>query len=358
MTNLLIIAYCGLEDGFLYASKGLEKLGYKIHFCPYLCYIMDNVENKDQLVIDQIKENNIEICLWWTNNVEVSSYEFIIKQSMLYTNLKPNLNPNLKHYFYNWDAFLYNYKVYNANLIWEERIEKKEKIYSLMNHIFSCNEKEISYFKDNYPNISISYACTGFDKDISYFEYDPIYECDVSIVLTNLYKNTNEFPTESTNITRYEIVEKLYQNRDKIKFHIYGFENLKELYPDCYKGFIRYSDCRKVFANSKINLSIHPMVYELNGPYSKEEYFSERVPQILGSKGLLLTNSYLSHYLKHGEDYIYIDKYCNWFNIIMDIIHNSSKYDNIRQNGYEKGLLYYQWNSWAEKLNKIFKKNI
>ena len=61
--NILIIGYCGLDDGFLFASKGLENLGYIIHFCPYLSYIMDNVENKDDLVIDQIIKNNINICL-------------------------------------------------------------------------------------------------------------------------------------------------------------------------------------------------------------------------------------------------------------------------------------------------------
>ena len=342
--NILIIGYCGLDDGFLFASKGLENLGYIIHFCPYLSYIMDNVENKEYLVIDQIINNKINICLWWSNCVEYESYVKII-----------NNCPLIKNYFYNWDAFLYNYEKYDC-LIWKDRIEKRKKVYSLMNYVFSCNESEINFFKYYNPNISLSYVCAGFDKSVSTYNYDESYECDVSIVLTNLYKDNKEFPKEATNITRYEIVEKLYENRDKIKFHIYGFENLKELYPDCYKGFVKYRDCNKVFSNSKVNLSIHPIVNELNSPYSKEEYFSERVPQILGCKGLLLTNSYLSHNLKDKEDYIYIDKYMDWYSVITDIIENTNKYDNIRDNGYNKGIIHYQWQNWAHKLNQIFNK--
>ena len=346
--NILIIAYCGLDDGFLFASNALENIGYKIHFCPYLSYIMDKIENKDELVINQIIDNNIDICLWWTNNVSYESFLKIINYN--------SYGKSLKHYFYNWDAFLYNYEKYNS-LVWKDRIEKRKLIYPLMTHVFSCNEKEIDYFKSywntNTPNIS--YISSGFDRRISYYEYHESYICDVSIVLTNLYKNNEEFPESATNITRYEIVDKLYENRDKINFHIYGFENLKELYPDCYKGFVKYRNCNKVFSNSKVNLSIHPIVNELNGPYSKEEYFSERVPQILGSKGLLLTNSYLSTYIHNNEDYIYIDKYMDWFSKIMDIIENSEKYDIIRENGYKKSLEYYQWNNWANKLDQVIK---
>ena len=95
-----------------------------------------------------------------------------------------------------------------------------------MNNVFSCNEAEIKYIKNN-----ISYLCAGFDKEVSFYDYDKYYECDVSIVCTNLYTNQNEFPNESTNLTRYEIINTLYENRDKIKFHIYGPEFLKKNIP-------------------------------------------------------------------------------------------------------------------------------
>ena len=341
--NLLLIGYCHLDDGFLYASKGLEKLNYKIYFFPYLNYIMDKIENRDDILIDFIKDNNINICLWWSNNILYESYKKIIKES----------NLSIKNYFFNWDAFLYDYEKYNS-LVWKERVDEKKLYYPLMDHVFSCYEKEINIFKNI---ISISYAHSGFDKDISYYNYDENYECDISIVCTNLYRNNSEFPDEATNITRYEIVDKLYENRTKIKFHIYGFENLKEIYPDCYKGFVNYRNCYKVFSNSKINLSIHPIIYELNNNDSKEEYFSERVPQILGSKGLLMTNSNLSNKLVKGEDYIHIDKNIDYLEKIMEIINNNDKFNIVRESGHKKALLYYQWDKWAETLDNIINKN-
>jgi hypothetical protein len=339
--NLLIIGYCHLEDGFLYASNALEKLNYKIFFFPYLSYIMDKIVDRDELLTIYIKSNNINICLWWNNSIKYENY---------YTVINKLKDIHIKNYFFNWDPFLYNYKKYNS-IIWKERIEDKEKIYPLMNHVFSCFEKEISYFKNI---IQISYVPPGFDKNISKYIFDKDYECDISIICTNFYSNKNEFLDETTNITRYEIVNKLYENRSKFKFHIYGPENFKNIYPECYKGFIKYQECNKVFSNSKINLSIHPLIYELNNLNSKEEYFSERVPQILGSKGLLMTNSYFSDKLISNKDYIYINNDMDWYSKILDIIENSDSYDNIRNNGFNKGILYYQWDNWANNLSKLF----
>jgi hypothetical protein len=335
--NLLIIGYCNLEDGFLYGSKALERLNYKIFFFPYLSYLMDKVENIDDILIENIKNWEIEICLWWSNSVKSDNYKKILS------------NINVKNYFFNWDPFLYNYEKYNCPF-WEELIENKKIFYPLMDHIFSCFETEINYFKNK---LSISYLSPGFDKNISTYVYDQKYECDVSIVCTNLYNNLSEFPLETSNLTRYEIVTKLYDNRDKINFHIYGPEHFNELYPECYKGFISYNNCYKVFSNSKINLSIHPLVNELNKPNSNEEYFSERVPQILGSRGLLVTNSYLTHKLTPDQDYIYIDNTMDWYEKIDDIINNTAKYNIIRKNGYNKGIKYYQWDSWATSIDKI-----
>jgi hypothetical protein len=335
--NLLIIGYCNLEDGFLYGSKALERLNYKIFFFPYLSYLMDKIENVDDILIEKIQSLEIDICLWWSNSVKYGNYKKIIKSI------------NVKNYFFNWDPFLYDYEKYNC-FYWKELIENKKLFYPLMDHIFSCFEKEINYFKNN---LSISYLSPGFDKNISTYVYDEKYECDVSIVCTNLYNNLSEFPLDSSNITRFEIVNKLYNNRDKIKFHIYGPEHFKESYPECYKGFISYNTCYKVFSNSKINLSIHPLVKELNDKNSNEEYFSERVPQILGSRGLLVTNSYLTHKLTPDLDYIYIDENIDWFNLFIEIINNNNNYDNIRKNGYNKGIKYYQWDTWAENIDKI-----
>lgn len=347
--NLLLIGYCSLDDGFLYASKALEKLNYKIYFFPYLSYIMDKIENIDEILLKIIKDNNINICLWWNNAIKINNYENIFNKLNEDKNSKYFL---IKHYFYNWDPFLYNYEKYNSSL-WKERILEKEKYYLKMNYIFSCFESEINYFKNINPDFPIVYNCPGFDQNISYYLYDKDYECDISIVCTNLYKNEEEFPEKSTNIGRYTIVDKLYENRNKIKFHIYGIEHFKNIYPECYKGFIKYSDCNKVFSNSKINLSIHPLVNELNSKISTQEYFSERVPQILGCKGLLMTNSYLTHYLKPNKDYIYIDETMDWYELILNIVQNNELYNKIRERGQIKALQYYKWDNWANNINNL-----
>ena len=331
MKNLLLIGYCYLDDGFLYAAKALEKYNYKIFFFPYLSYDMDNVKEKDQILIELIKKEDINICLWWNNSIKFKSMNEIYEKTIS------------KHILFNWDPFLYNYEKYNA-LCWQDRINEKKMIYPLMDHVFSCFEVEIKFFDNN----KISYLPPGFDKEISFYDYDEMYECDISIVCTNLYNYDAEFPEDSTNISRYEIVNKLYENRDKIKFHFYGPENFKNIFPDCYKGFIKYKDCYKVFSNSKINLSIHPLILELNSENSKAEYFSERVPQILGCRGLLMTNSHLSNVLKADIDYIYVDRANDWYDKVLDIIQNTDKYDHVREAGYEKAINNYQWDDWAK----------
>jgi len=351
--NLLIIGYCKLDDGFLHASHALKNLNYTIFFFPYFNYILDRILNKDDILNEFIHTNNIQVCLWWNNSIKSQTFQQIINQK------QDKYNSSIKHYLFNWDPFLYNYKKYDAG-IWEDRIEERKKIYPLLDHVFSCFEKEVNYFKSY---LSISYLSPGFDKTVSYFHEDSAFACDISIVCTNLYDYNAEFPEDSTNITRSEIVNKLYENRDKIKFHIYGPEKFKDQFPDCYKGFISYKDCYKVFSNSKINLSIHPIVKELNSLNSTKEYFSERVPQILGCKGLLMTNSYFTNILKENIDYVYIDKNTNIDknkNIdILDIVkyiidpRNKEECDKIRENGYKKALMHYQWTEWANGIHEV-----
>jgi len=344
--NILIIGYCGLEDGFLGGGKALNKIGYNIFFFPYLSYIMDNNLEVNNILKSEITSKNIDICLWWNNSIKYDDIKNIIDSSS-----------NIKNITYNWDAFIYDYKKYDESTIkiWEKIIINNNNKYPLMNHVFSCFEKEILYNNNNNNNISISYLPPGFDKDISYYYKDEKYECDISIVCTNLYDDIEQFPDLSTNITRYEIVNKIYQNRNNINFHIYGPDKFKDIFPECYKGFIKYNDCYKVFSNSKINLSIHPIINELNEKISNAEYFSERVPQILGCKGLLVTNSYFSDKFKNNIDYINIDNNIDWYQKLLNILENSNSYDHIRESGYKTVCKYYQWNNWANILDQKIK---
>ena len=333
--NILLIGYCHLADGFLYAANALKKYNYEIFFFPYLIYKMENNNNYIEDFKKKITDHKIDICLWWNN-------------MLVFDEIDKMINKDIINIFFNWDPFLYNYEKYNK-FNWKDRIENKKKIYPLMNYIFTCFQKERKHFN----KLKIFYNPPGFDKDVSRNVKIINYQCDVSFILTNLYSNKDEFPTEATNINRLDIVNKIYENRHKIKFHIYGPIEFKELYPDCYQGFIKYDDCYKVFSNSKINLSIHPIVKELNDIHSKEEYFSERVPQILGCQGLLMTNSNFTHILKKNEDYLFINDKTDYLNLIINVINNNKDYDKIRLNGYNKALMNYQWDNWASKIYNI-----
>ena len=139
MKNILLIGYCYLQDGFLYAMNELEKYGNKIYFFPYFTYILDNNEKKDDLLIEYIKSNNINICLWWNNRITYESINYIL-------NILKNDNKTCINYFYNWDPYLYNYKDYNC-IYWKDVVENITKIYELMDCTFSCFEYEINYNK-------------------------------------------------------------------------------------------------------------------------------------------------------------------------------------------------------------------
>ena len=156
MKNVLLIGYCYLQDGFLYAMNELEKYGNKIYFFPYFTYILDNNEKKDDILIEYIKSHNINICLWWNNSIKYENFKKLI-------NIESNNESKIKNYLFNWDPFLYNYKKYNC-ILWEERIYEKNMSYPLMDHIFSCFETEINYFKNK---LHITYIPPGFDINIS-----------------------------------------------------------------------------------------------------------------------------------------------------------------------------------------------
>ena len=100
--NILLIGYCHLADGFLYASKALEKLNYNIYFFPYLIYKMDNNENCITDFKNILIEKKINICLWWNNSIPYQEINIMI-------------NKDLINILFNWDPFLYHYEKYNTN---------------------------------------------------------------------------------------------------------------------------------------------------------------------------------------------------------------------------------------------------
>jgi spore maturation protein CgeB len=335
--KIVLIGYCHLADGFRGGANALHRKGHEIFFFPYYCYIMDNRSDAEIDLLSLIEQNSIEVCLWWCNAVNSSCCRLVMEHLQ---------QKHILHLFYNFDPFLYNYEKYNC-FFWKPLIKNKEEVYSCMHHIFTCFEQEIQHFS----NAPIDYLPPGFDPSISFYEEDKKYECDISIVCTTLYDDFTEHPKEAVSLARWEIVHMLYTHRHLYHFHIYGPEKFGVLFPDCYQGFVSYEEAQKVFSNSKINLSIHTLTKELHRPYTPYEYFSERVPQVLGCKGLLATNSFLHTHLKPNRDYIYLDGNENWFKQLLHIINHSNEYDWIRQNGYDRAMERYTWNHWANTMD-------
>lgn len=142
---------------------------------------------------------------------------------------------------------------------------------------------------------------------------------------------------------RKELVDLLYQHRNELIFHIYGPQNFKDLYPDCYRGYINYNDCPHVFSNSRLNLCIHAT--SVNND-QMDIYFSERLPQIMGSRGLLYceTDYTGSGLLIPNVNYILADER-NPLGQIKTILHNYNNpmYKRIKEKGYELAFHRLTW---------------
>ena len=191
----------------------------------------------------------------------------------------------------------------------------------------------LNHYKSFGKNCKLRYFIPGFNTNLSYYLLDNSYSCDVSIVCTNLYDDLEFW--SSTKICRKDVVDAIYKD-ENINFHFYGPEKFKKLYPKAYKGFIKYEDCYKVFSNSKINLNISPVGDSLNDVVDgkQKHKISERCPQILGSKGLMMCDTNLEPILLHNKHYIKIDSITQALEIIYDVIENNNKYNNIRENGF------------------------
>ena len=83
-----------------------------------------------------------------------------------------------------------------------------------------------------------------------------------------------------------------------------------------------------------------------------------------------MTNSHFSNILQKNVDYVFIDKINNTeilenpnnidiidiINYIIDPI-NKDECDKIRENGYKKALVHYQWSTWANDIHTVITKD-
>ena len=251
--------------------------------------------------------------------------------------IKNQVPPTIKFIGYSWDPLLFN----------ERHCELKIKMIRELDNYVTGDATEIRLLQQQGLN-NILYAPSGFDPKVTYYVKDDNYECDVSIVCTNLYDDVKMFPLEDVRLNRKVLVDLLYQERATIKFHVYGPNFLSQLYPDCYRGFVTYANSARVFANSKINLCLHAVSFN---SLNDQLYFSERLPQILGAKGLLYCETLYSTLLIPNVNYILADL-IDPIGQIKTILQNYTQayYTNIKNNGYQLAINHLTWDNLRQAI--------
>lgn len=324
--KLLIIGYYHLADGFRTCANYLEK-DYDVYFFPLLHY-RDRNYDVDSELIHYIKgepcehyecglkplQGQIEIVLIWQINYFIESHE----QLNTLVTMKNEIKHKAIYMAFNWDPMppCEPYSELRINFI------------RLLNCYLTGDGREIKYLREQ-GQYNYLYCPSGFDPLVTYYTRDPSHACDVSIVCTNLYTDTTLFPKQSVRVHRKDLVDLLYTHRTELIFHIYGPKEFESMYPDCYRGYIDYKECPKVFSNSKINLCLHATSFNNDGQHI---YFSERLPQIMGSRGLVYCETPYDYLLKPNVNYILADS-VNPLGQIKDIIKNyeSFKYRSIKR---------------------------
>lgn len=346
--SLLIIGYYHLADGFRTCANYLEK-DYDIYFFP-LCHYIDSHFNVSSELIRYVKgeqcdhyecglkEHNppIDIILFWNFKYFIKSHEGL--------NVLVMMKNEVKHKIlclgYNWDPMP---PIGDMDMF-------KLLFIRMLNGYLTCDGREIQYLREK-GEYNYIYCPSGFDPKITYYVNNPTYQCDVSIVCTNLYSDYTTFPRKYVRVHRKELVDLIYNHRDEINFHIYGPKEFGEYYHECYKGEIPYGECSKVFSNSKINLCIHATSYN---NYQKYIYFSERLPQIMGAHGLVYCDTQYDHLLIPNVNYILADD-TDPLVQIKEILksYDNPKYQLIKDKGHELAMNYFTWDNMRQKINMI-----
>ena len=314
--KLLITSYYGLRESLLSAANSLRKNGINVIDFPLLkIYRSSDILNKKLEFDNFIKKECPDMILWWYINIPFDDFKYIIEN-----------NKHIKNFYFNWDD------PHNWN---------PTKLYKKCQFIdcsFVCCEQSLPKYLE-FGSKQVVYSLPGYDSKIhNIIVYDN--NNDISFCCTNLYVDNEIYPNQYIN--RKELIDNIYINQKKYNFtfYIYGPEFLKALYPESYKGYIKYEETNKVFNYSKINLCVHVQ----SNAY---KYLNERTILILGSGGLLYIDKVdgIETILESNINCVIIDKN-NYLMQIRNILDNYDKYYAIRHNGHIKSKEF-TWDKWA-----------
>lgn len=323
-----MVTYYGIRESLLSAANGLEKQGHKVINFSLMYHQREFPDTYKEIMIEFIKSENIEVILWWYINIPTIDFEYIVKET------------NIKNIFFNWDE--------PSGWICRD-LGGKAKFMECA--FVCCNETKVNYTNNGAKKAV--FLLPGYDPEINYImkDSDKEYDCDISIVCTELYGDEEMEDGKYSNqyINRKKLIDIIYENQRSLNytFKIYGPEYIKNLYPDSYGGFVRYENLNKVFNSSKINICTHAF-------QQYHQYVNERAILIMGSGGLIFLDRVkgFEELFVGGQDCVYIDK-DNILDQIKDILYNYEKYCDIRLNARETSKKY-TWDKWGECIHKEY----
>jgi len=320
MKTISLVGSFNLADGYLGGAKALERRGHTVLFVPAAKYYHENDRTKMVSLIKQdLIDQKPDVVLWWRAEHLTAEELSDIKKKC-----------SARFFLFSWDD----------PLQWEVHKEMGQKCQSL-DVAFSCCMDSVVKYKNS--GCDAYYCPPGFDPEIHYPEESEEHVCDISIVCTSLYHG-NEI-TRMPHASRKIILDNIINQLPGVDLKVYGPEGFEHYYPKHYAGWIPFDESRKVFYNSKINISTHirPDGYL---------YINERVTQILGSKGLLLVDGVrgIEEVLEHMEEQpkVVIIKHNKYIDQIKYILANYDDYKEVKERGYKKAMKSLTWDNWAE----------
>lgn len=325
--KLLIVGWYNLINPIITAKEYFTILGYDVYFLPLLYFRQKYKEDElYNALLSFIQNIDPLIILWWNWECPIEVLKNIKKKTQ-----------NILHLLFNWDhPFCLS--------DWDNNNNRKITYKNIWDICFVTGDCKLNEYIDS-GSKEAYYLRMFADEEVHFPEYDKKYECDISIVCTNLYDDIKMFPNCTS--SRKEMLTNIINNG--INIHIYGPENLKNIFPNHYKGFIHFMENHKVFYNSKINLCTHGD----NG----YKYCNERVGTILSSGGLLFCDKVegINKILTDGYDCVLIDEK-NYISQIKDILNNYEKYKHIKRNAIETAKKKFSPYFWCKFIDKKIKK--
>ena len=247
------------------------------------------------------------------------------------------LNQKILHCLFNWDHPF-------CLTQWDNKKNRQITSKNIWDIVFVTGDCKLQEYIDS-GSKEAYYLRMFTDQEVHYPEKDKEYECDISLVCTNLYEDTECFPNKILN--RKTLIKKIIE--ENIDMRIYGPEHLKNNFPNNYYGIIHFLDNHKVFYNSKINFCTHVT----NG----HKYCNERVGTVLSSGGLLFCDKVngIEKILTDGKDCILINDN-NYINQIKEILKNYDNYKHIKEQALITAKEKFSPKCWAKFINnKIIK---